>query len=123
VIEVAKMRIKRSRRGMSTVALIMVLAFFVVLPLGLLSFEFARYTLLASQLQSVTDAATLAGTAALASSPPGYTYTDLHNLAMDVAVQTFEQNSVLQTPFSAANVVANKNTAVTLGTPPCTRPI
>lgn len=112
------MRIKRSRRGMSTVALIMVLAFFVVLPLGLLSFEFARYTLLASQLQSVTDAATLAGTAALASSPPGYTYTDLHNLAMDVAVQTFEQNSVLQTPFSAANVVANKNTAATLGTPP-----
>jgi hypothetical protein len=103
---------------MSTVALIMVLAFFVILPLGLLGFEFARYTLLAAQLQSVTDAATLAGTAALASSPPGYTYTDLHNLAMDIAVQTFEQNSVLQTPFSAANVVANKNTGVPLGTPP-----
>lgn len=112
------MRVKRSTRGMSTVALIMVLAFFVILPLGLLGFEFARYTLLASQLQSVTDAATLAGTAALASSPPGYTYTDLHNLAMDVAVQTFEQNSVLQTPFSATNVVANKNTGVPLGTPP-----
>ncbi|MBP9094469.1 VWA domain-containing protein [bacterium] len=112
------MRIKRSRRGMSTVALIMVLAFFVVLPLGLLGFEFARYTLLASQLQSVTDSATLAGTAALASSPPGYSYTDLHNLAMDVAVQTFQQNSVLQTPFSAANVVANKNTGIPLGTPP-----
>lgn len=112
------MKLKRSKKGMSTVALIMVLAFFVILPLGLLGFEFARYTLLAAQLQSVTDAATLAGTAALASSPPGYTYTDLHNLAMDVAVQTFEQNSVLQTPFSATNVVANKNTAVLLGTPP-----
>ncbi len=112
------MKKKRSKRGMSTVVLILVLAFFVILPLGLLGFEFARYTLLSAQLQSVTDSATLAGTAALASSPPGFTYTDLHNLAMDVAVQTFEQNSVLQTPFSSTNVVANKNTGTPLGTPP-----
>jgi len=66
----------------------------------------------------VTDAAALSGTAALASSPPGYTYTQLHTLAMDVAVQTFEQNSVLTTSLGAGNVRANKNTGVKLGTPP-----
>ncbi len=114
-------KLKRKRRsvaGMTTVALVMVLAFFVILPLALVGFEIARYTLMSSQLQSVTDASTLAGTAALASSPPGYTYAQLHDLAMDVAVQTFQQNSVLSNPFNASNVVANKNTAANLGTPP-----
>lgn len=110
-------RARRSRRGATTVALILVLAFFVVLPLGLLGFEFARYTLLCTQLQSVTDAATLSGTAALASSPPGMTYAALHDLAMDVAVQTFEQNSVLTTSFGSGNVTANKNSGSALGTP------
>ncbi|MBS2006792.1 MAG: VWA domain-containing protein [Cyanobacteria bacterium SZAS TMP-1] len=111
-------RAQRSKRGATTVALILVGAFFVILPLGLLGFEYARYTLLCSQLQSVTDAAALSGTAALASSPSGYSYTDLHNLAMDVAVQTFQQNSVLTTSFGGGNVVVNKNTGPTLGTPP-----
>ncbi len=107
----------RRRKGMTTVALILVVAFFVILPLGLLGFEFARYTLLCNQLRSVTDAATLSGTAALASSPPGYTYTQLHDLAMDVAIQTFEQNSVLTTSFGKKNVIANRNTGTALGTP------
>jgi len=110
-------RSQRSKRGATTIALILVGAFFVILPLGLLGFEYARYTLLCSQLQSVTDAAALSGTAALASSPSGYTYTDLHNLAMDVAVQTFKQNSVLTTSFGGGNVVVNKNTGPKLGTP------
>jgi hypothetical protein len=114
----ARYRRRRSKKGITTVALIMVIAFFVILPLALVGFEIARYTLLCSQIQSVTDASTLAGTAALASSPPGYTYTDLHNLAMTVAVQTFQQNSVLSTAFGASNVVANKNSGVELGTPP-----
>ena len=108
----------RQKHGATTVALILVCAFFVILPLGLLGFEFARYTLLCSQLQSVADAAALSGTAALASSPSGYTYVDLHNLAMDVAVQTFKQNSVLTTSFGGGNVVVNKNTGTPLGTPP-----
>jgi hypothetical protein len=109
---------QRPARGATTVALILVCAFFVILPLGLMGFEFARYTLLCSQLQSVTDAAALSGTAALASSPAGYTYTQLHTLAMQVAVQTFQQNSVLTTSFGGGNVVANQNTGANLGTPP-----
>jgi Flp pilus assembly protein TadG len=111
-------RRQRPKQGATTVALILVCAFFVILPLGLLAFEFARYTLLCSQLQSVTDAAALSGTAALASSPAGYTYTQLHVLAMQVAVQTFEQNSVLTTSFGGGNVNANQNTGTNLGTPP-----
>ncbi|MCA0316193.1 MAG: VWA domain-containing protein [Candidatus Melainabacteria bacterium] len=107
----------KRRRGATTVALILVIAFFVILPLGLLGFEFARYTLLCAQLRSVTDAATLAGTAALASSPPGYTYTQLHDLAMDVAIQTFQQNSVLTTSFNKSNVQIDRNTGSPLGTP------
>lgn len=110
-------RRQRTNSGVTTVALILLLAFFVVLPLGLLGFEFARYNLLCSQLKSVTDASALAGTAALASSPSGYSYAALHDLAMDVASQTFEQNSVLATPFNAGNVTVNKNTGVPLGTP------
>ena len=109
---------QRSRRGATTIALILVCAFFVILPLGILGFEFARYSLLCSQLQSVTDAAALSGTAALASSPSGYTYTQLQNLAMTVAAQTFEQNSVLTTSFGGGNVTVNNNTGTPLGTPP-----
>jgi Flp pilus assembly protein TadG len=111
-------RRNRSQRGATTIALILVCAFFVILPLGLLGFEYARYVLLCSQLQSVTDAAALSGTAALASSPAGYTYTDLHNLAMTVATQTFQQNSVLTTSFGNGNVKVNNNTGTNLGTPP-----
>jgi hypothetical protein len=107
----------RTAHGVTTVALILLVAFFVVLPLGLLGFEFARYNLLCSQLKSVTDAAALSGTAALASSPSGYSYAALHALAMDVAAQTFEQNSVLNTAFNTGNVTVNKNSGVALGTP------
>lgn len=110
-------RRSRTTRGVTTVTLILVLAFFVILPMGLLAFEYGRYNLLCTQLKSVTDAAALAGTAALASSPPGYSYAALHGLAMDVAAQTFEQNSVLNTGFNGGNVTVNKNTGPTLGTP------
>ena len=58
----------RRRKGMTTVALILVVAFFVILPLGLLGFEFARYTLLCNQLRSVTDAATPGSSMSRASS-------------------------------------------------------
>ncbi len=108
----------RSTRGVATMALVLVLAFFVILPLSLLGFELARYRLMHAQLQAVCDASTLAGTAALASSPPGYTYEQLHNLAMDVAVETFKLNYVLTTPFNETNLGINKNTAMALGPPP-----
>jgi Flp pilus assembly protein TadG len=100
----------RSKKGVTTVALVLFLAFFAILPLAIFGFELARYTLMQSQLQSCTDAAALAGTAALASSPTGRTIAEQHQLAMDVAALTFEQNTILQTRFSnPTNLVVHFN--------------
>jgi Flp pilus assembly protein TadG len=111
-----KVRI-RSNRGISTIVLVLVIAFFIILPLALLGFEIGRINLVRTELQNVTDAAALAGTAALASSPEGMSYQDVQELAMEVANQTFQQNSILETGFTTANVVCNKNNG-TVGTNP-----
>jgi len=99
----------RSKKGVTTMALVLLIAFFVVLPLALLGFEIGRYMLMQEELHSVADASALAGTAAMASSPSGYTYTQLEQLAMQVAAQTFQQNSILGNSFSASTVSANYN--------------
>lgn len=111
-------RCRRSRRGVSTIVLVLVIAFFVILPLALLGFEIGRINLARVELQHVTDAAALAGTAALASSPEGMSYTQVQELAMEVANQTFKQNSILETTFTAANVVCNANNGVVETNPP-----
>lgn len=109
----------RSKRGVTTVALVLFLAFFAILPLAIFGFELARYTLMQSQLQSCTDAAALAGTAALASSPTGRTIAEQHQLAMDVAALTFEQNTILQTRFSnPTNLVVHFNNGWDTTPPP-----
>jgi Flp pilus assembly protein TadG len=109
---------QRRPSGASFIALILVISFFVVLPLSLLGFEFSRFLLMQQQLHAVTDSAALAGTAALASSPQGFTYAQLQTLAMNVAAQTFEQNSILQTNFSTTNVVTHLNTGQSQAAPP-----
>jgi hypothetical protein len=91
---------RQRNRGVTTVALIIFIAFFALLPLAVFAFELARFTLMQHQLQASADAAALAGTAALASSPSGRTIEQQHRLAMTVAAQTFEQNSILKTRFS-----------------------
>lgn len=109
---------QRSSRGASTIVLVLFIAFFVILPLSLLGFEIGRVNLVRSELQNVTDAAALAGTAALASSPEGMTYTQVQDLAMQVANQTFQQNSILDVGFDSSNVVCNANNGVTGTNPP-----
>jgi len=111
-------RLARSKRGASTIVLVLVVAFFVILPLALFGFEIGRVNLVRTELQNVTDAAALAGTAALASSPEGMTYTQVQQLAMEVANQTFQQNSILETGFTTSNVVCNANNGVTGTNPP-----
>lgn len=101
-------RHKRSRRGASTIVLILMLAFFVVLPLAIFGFEVSRYLLIVAQLRSVTDAAALSGTAALASAPPG-TEAQRQKIAMDAAEVTFRQNSIMRTQFTPATLTANQN--------------
>jgi hypothetical protein len=100
----------RKNRGASTIVLMLVLAFFVILPLGLLGFEITRSFLIQQELRNITDSAALSGTAAMASSPEKdalgvvIPYATRQQVAMTAAAQTFEFNSILQTPFSATNV-------------------
>jgi Flp pilus assembly protein TadG len=98
--------LKRSKKGVTTVALVTFIAFFAIIPLAIFGFELARYTLMQHQLQAATDAAALAGTAALASSPSGRTIAQQHTLAMTVAAQTFEQNTILRSEFTTPGRVA-----------------
>jgi len=104
----------RGERGVSTVALVLVLAFCVLLPLGLLSFEIVRYFLIQEELHNIMDGAALAGTAAMASapSPPAinpntnqpWTYADREYVAMCVAAETFGQNGIMQNLFNLASI-------------------
>lgn len=102
---------QRSRTGASTVVLMLFLAIFVVLPLGLLGFEICRAVVAQQELHNITDSAALSGTAAMASAPDQIngvttTYQQREQIAMTTALQTFQQNSILQTNFNTTNVTA-----------------
>jgi hypothetical protein len=109
-----RFRAHRSNKGASTIVLMLLLAVFVILPLGLLGFEFSRAFLIQQELRNVTDSAALSGTAAMASAPEQMggvttTYSQREQLAMTNALQTFQFNSILGTPFNLTNVSANQN--------------
>lgn len=112
------MKRHRTRKGATTLALILVMCFFVLLPLTIFGFELARYVLMQTQLQAVADAAALSGTAALASAPSGLTLKQRHDLAMSAAELTFEQNTILKTRFNSGNVAANMNKNWSTAAPP-----
>lgn len=100
----------RNRLGVGFFVLTLFVAIFVILPAGLLAFELARYNLLAQELSNVTDAAALAGSAAMVSAPRTLSLPNIHSLAIESALITFEQNSVGSTKFSPANVILHANT-------------
>lgn len=109
----------RKPRGVTTLALIAVLAFFVILPLTLFGFELSRYILMQQQLQACVDSAALSGTAALASSPQGLTLPQQHTTAMTVAGQTFALNTILQTALNQPGAVTvNMNSGWNTSPPP-----
>lgn len=111
-------KFRKRNKGVTTVALVIFLAFFALLPLAIFGFELARFTLMQAQLQSCADCAALAGTAALASSPTGRTIAQQHQLAMEVAAQTFEQNTILQTRFTDPGNMSKHLNAGFDSTPP-----
>jgi Flp pilus assembly protein TadG len=123
----SRQRTLRNSKGASTVALILVFAFCVILPLGLFAFELSRFFLIEEELHNITDSAALAGTAAMASSPSpptvnsatgaAWTANDRQYTAMVVAAETFAQNSVLQTQFALQTIPASSD-----GTPGYTTP-
>ncbi len=109
-----RFRAHRSNKGASTIVLMLILAVFVILPLGLLGFEFSRAFIIQQELRNVTDSAALAGTAAMASAPEMLsgvptTYSQREQMAMTNALQTFQLNGILGTPFNNGNVAANQN--------------
>jgi Flp pilus assembly protein TadG len=108
---------QRKQKGSISVV-VLIIAFFGVLPLALLGFEMSRFFLIQSELQHVLDAAALSGTAALASSPSGLTVTQQQQLAMQTAINNFEQNSVLETNFNSGNTTGNLNTSPNNANPP-----
>jgi len=77
------------------------LALLILLVFGLFSFEVSRIDSARNQLRSATEAAALAGSAALASSDSSNT-TSAQQQAMNTALQMFQQNSVVGVPLSNA---------------------
>ncbi len=92
---------KRSQKGISTIVLGTVIGVFVLFVCGLFGFEVNRIELAREQLASAADAAALAGAATLASSNDTDTAT-AQTQAMNTALTTFQQNSILGTSLADA---------------------
>lgn len=100
---------RRNELGAGFVLLTLFVATFVLLPCGLFAFELMRYNLITQELKNVTDAAALAGGAAMASASKDFDLLAVHELAIQTAAVTFQQNSVASTKFSPANVIVHQN--------------
>jgi hypothetical protein len=94
----------RKPLGVGFIVLTLFTAVFMILPAGLLAFELMRYNLITQELRNITDAAALAGSAAIASAPRDLSLQAIHDLAIETAAVTFEQNSAGTTKFSPDNV-------------------
>src|SRR5579885_3077950 len=97
------MNIYRSPRGQSMITLGILIGVFVLMMVGLFGFEVNRVELAREQLTAAADAAALAGAATLASSDnldPATAQTE----AMNTALTTFQQNSVLGMALSDASL-------------------
>jgi hypothetical protein len=110
----------RKEGGVSMIVLTLIIAFFAVLPLSLLTFEVSRYFLIQSELQHVLDCAALSGTAALAQ-PATASTTSAASLvqsnAMNAAIANFESNGVLKIAFNPSNCQVFPNTGVNNANP------
>ncbi len=111
-----KFKNKRSKKGASMIVLTALIAFFIVLPLGLVSFEMGRYFLLITQLENIAGACALAGTGAIATIPTGSgsvtgsALQKLYNACSQEAVYCLQLNNVLGSPalnLPAGNVYNN----------------
>ncbi len=104
----------REISGQSMIALTMIIGFFVVGVLGLFGFEMNRIMLAREQLRSACDAAALAAAAGLASQD-NTDPMDAHNEAMNTALNTFRQNSVLGVSLAAVTQAGDAYDSPTAG--------
>ncbi len=91
---------RRGERGASTIALVLILVFFGILPLALLGFEMARASLVQIELQNVTDSAALGATAVLAGGS-GSNATNSQLNAIQGGLEFFVMNSIMNVPLYA----------------------
>lgn len=95
----------RSHSGQSVVVLVLIVAVFVLLAIGLFSFQINRVEVARSQLRSVTEAAALAGGLSIASHA-GEDPAAAQSEAMQVALSMFRKNSVLDVSLSDATLAS-----------------
>jgi hypothetical protein len=84
----------RKASGQAIISLGLLIAFFVLLVVGLFSFEINRVSIARQQLTAACDAAALAAAATLASSD-NVNPADAHNQCMNTALNTFKKNSII----------------------------
>jgi hypothetical protein len=85
----------------------MLIAVFVLLVVGLFSFEVNRLSIARQQLTAACDAAALAAAATLASSD-NLDPVDAHVQAINTALTSFQQNAVVGVPLQGASIAGSK---------------
>ncbi|MBX9687788.1 MAG: hypothetical protein K2X27_13865 [Candidatus Obscuribacterales bacterium] len=101
----------RNKQG-ATVVLVAIVAFFILLPLGLFSFEVARLYLAQIQLQNAVDAAALSAMLGLsnpgkvAQSDSGTSEADLDRAVEDFSLMQYRRNSITSSPLEGATISA-----------------
>lgn len=84
----------RKSKGQSMIVLVLLISIFILLAAGLFGFELNRMEVARQQLRSACDAAALSAAATLASSNNTNT-SQSQTTAMDTALTTFQQNSII----------------------------
>lgn len=91
----------RKANGAATIVLTIIIAVFVLLACGLFACELNRAEVAREQLRSVCESASLAGAATLASQD-NTDVTAAQTLAINTAIYSFQQNSLVGTSLSSA---------------------
>lgn len=89
------MKKMRKPLGASMIAIALMAAFFILLPLGILGFEWMRFSVTQLQLRSICDAAALSGAVGVASTKTGWTPKEAQEQGMESAYLTFRQNVLI----------------------------
>lgn len=93
----------RAARGQGIVALVLLIAVFIILPIGCYAFELGKVQLTRMELRTATDAAGLAAAASLAGQDT-YDQNTAHQNARDCALTAFRRNQILGTALSSADL-------------------
>ncbi len=93
----------RTEKGQGIVALLLLIAVFIILPVGCYAFELGKVQLTRSELRTATDAAGLAAAAALAGQG-NLNQMDAHQNARDCALTAFKRNQILGSTLTSASL-------------------